>query len=303
MAEQIAKIISDYLEQAALERRYSAHSLRGYRHDLLEFLAYLEEQGIREPAKIEVNLLRAFLSRLLRKNAKSSVARKVAAIRACFKFVQRKGWIQENPALHLRAPKTARSIPPFLSEREAEHLLQSSPDPDWLLRRDQAILELFYASGIRLSELAGLNWTDVDFSIRMVRVKGKGGRERVVPLGRVAIEALRAYREAREDAGLKKSGLQAADREALFLNRTGGRLTDRTIARRLKKRALAAGLSPAVSPHALRHSFATHLLNAGADLRVVQELLGHQSLSTTQKYTHISLGHLMEVYKKAFPRP
>jgi integrase/recombinase XerC len=154
-----------------------------------------------------------------------------------------------------------------------------------------------------LSELAGLSWADVDFSIRMVRVKGKGGRERVVPLGRVAIEALQAYREAQKDSALQKSGVQAANREPLFLNRRGGRLTDRTIARRLKKRVLAAGLSPAVSPHALRHSFATHLLNAGADLRVVQELLGHQSLSTTQKYTHISLGHLLEVYKKAFPRP
>lgn len=303
MAQRVAQIISDYLEQAALERRYSEHSLRGYRHDLLEFQTYLEEQGVGDPEKIEVNLIRAYLSRLLRKNKKSSVGRKVAAIRACFQFALRKGWIQENPAVHLRSPKTEKHIPPFLSEGEAEHLLQPDPDQAWLLQRDQAILELFYASGIRLSELAGLSWADVDFSIRMVRVKGKGGRERVVPLGRVALEALKAYRAAVEEAALRDSGFRLADREAIFLNRMGGRLTDRTIARRLKKRVLAAGLSPTISPHALRHSFATHLLNAGADLRVVQELLGHQSLSTTQKYTHISLGHLLEVYKKAFPRP
>jgi integrase/recombinase XerC len=303
MAEQISKIIHDYLEQAALERRYADHSLRGYRHDLLEFQAYLEEQGVRDPEKIEVNLIRAYLSRLLGKNKKSSVGRKVAAIRACFKFAQRKGWIQDSPAIHLRSPKTEKHIPPFLSEREAEHLLRSSPETDWLLKRDQAIFELFYASGIRLSELAGLSWADIDFSIRMVRVKGKGGRERVVPLGRVAVEALKHYQKAVAEAEGEGVGFKEMDRRALFLNRMGGRMTDRTIARRLKKRVLAAGLSPAISPHALRHSFATHLLNAGADLRVVQELLGHKSLSTTQKYTHISLGHLLEVYKKAFPRP
>ena len=166
-----------------------------------------------------------------------------------------------------------------------------------MIKRDQAIFELFYASGIRLNELAGLNWEEIDFSIRMVRVRGKGGRERVVPLGRVALEALREYRQAVEAADVP-----VEDRTAVFLNRMGRRMTDRTISRRLKKRVLAAGLSPNISPHALRHSFATHLLNAGADLRVVQELLGHKSLSTTQKYTHISLGRLMEVYKKSFPR-
>jgi integrase/recombinase XerC len=303
MAQSLAQIIRDYLEQSALERRYSDHSLRGYRHDLLEFQAYLEEQGVRDPEKIELHLIRAYLSRLLQKNRKSSVGRKVAAIRACFKFAQRKGWLEQNPAVHLRSPKTEKHLPPFLSEGEAEHLLKPSMEAAWLLQRDQAIFELFYASGIRLSELAGLSRGDVDFSIRMVRVKGKGGRERVVPLGRVAIEALKVYQAALAEAEQEDKRLKVTDREALFLNRLGGRMTDRTIARRLKKRVLAAGLSPDISPHALRHSFATHLLNAGADLRVVQELLGHKSLSTTQKYTHISLGKLLEVYKKAFPRP
>jgi len=230
------------------------------------------------------------------------VGRKVAALRACFNFAQRKGWILENPTVLLRAPKPEKQLPPFLSEGETERLLRPPLDETWLIKRDQAIFELFYASGMRLSELAGLNWPNIDFSIRMVRVLGKGGRERIVPLGRVAVKALREYQRAVEAAG-QTSGLKVKDPRMVFINRSGDRLTDRTIARRLKKRVLAAGLSPTISPHALRHSFATHLLNAGADLRVVQELLGHRSLSTTQKYTHISLGHLKEIYRRSFPRP
>lgn len=302
MAKQVTQIIQDYLIQAALERRYSEHSLRAYRHDLQEFQDYLRDRGVEYPEGIDATLLRGFLGYLLKKNRRVTVGRKVAALRACFKFAQRKGWILENPAVRLRAPKLEKHIPPFLSEREAEQLLRPPPDQTWLNQRDQAIGELFYASGIRLSELAGLNWPDIDFSIRMIRVVGKGGRERIVPLGRVAVEALREYQRAVDQAG-RDLGLKVKEAQAVFLNRSGGRLTDRTIARRLKIRVLQAGLSSTISPHALRHSFATHLLNAGADLRVVQELLGHRSLSTTQKYTHISLGHLMEVYKKSFPRP
>ena len=303
MVKQVDRIINDYLEQATLERRYSPHSLRGYRHDLQEFRAYLEGQGIQDPDGIDRLLLRGFLSGLLQKNKKTSVGRKVAAIRACFKYAQRKGWIEDSPVLHLRAPKTDKPIPPFLSEKEAAHLLKPPLEASWLLQRDQAIFELFYASGIRLSELVGLNWEEIDFSIRMVRVRGKGGRERVVPLGKVAVQALREYRQAVEETERGEPAFQVEDRQAVFLSRLGRRLTDRNISRRLKIRVLAAGLSPNISPHALRHSFATHLLNAGADLRVVQELLGHKSLSTTQKYTHISLGRLIEVYKKSFPRP
>ncbi len=302
MAKQVAQIIQDYLEQATLERRYSDHSLRAYRHDLKEFQHYLAEQGVQDLGAISAILLRGFLGSLLKKNSKATVGRKVAALRACFNFAQRKGWIQENPTVLLRAPKLEKHLPPFLSEGEADRLLIPPLDETWLIKRDQAIFELFYASGMRLSELAGLNWPNIDFSIRMVRVLGKGGRERIVPLGRVAVEALQGYQRAVEEA-VRVSGLKVKDVQIVFLNRSGGRLTDRTIARRLKKRVLQAGLSPTISPHALRHSFATHLLNAGADLRVVQELLGHRSLSTTQKYTHISLGKLMEVYKKSFPRP
>jgi integrase/recombinase XerC len=302
MVKQITEIIQDYLVQIALERRYSKHSLRAYQHDLKEFQDYLSEQGVRDMEAIDALLLRGFLGSLLKKNRKATVGRKVAALRACFNFAQRKGWILENPAVHLRAPKLEKQLPPFLSEGDADRLLKPPLDQTWPLKRDQAIFELFYASGMRLSELAGLNWPDIDFSIRMVRVLGKGGRERIVPLGRVAVTALQEYRQAVEEAG-RVLGLKVKDPRIVFLNRSGDRLTDRTIARRLKKRVLQTGMSPTISPHALRHSFATHLLNAGADLRVVQELLGHRSLSTTQKYTHISLGHLMEVYRKSFPRP
>jgi integrase/recombinase XerC len=302
MAKQVQQIIHDYLEQIALERRYSEHSLRAYRHDLKEFQDYLAARNVQDLAAIDAILLRGFLGSLLKKNGKATVGRKVAALRACFNFAQRKGWILENPTVLLRAPKLEKQLPPFLSEWDADRLLITPPDKTWLIKRDQAIFELFYASGMRLSELAGLNWPNIDFSIRMVRVLGKGGRERIVPLGRVAVEALREYQRAVEEAG-RVLGLKVKDPRIVFLNRSGDRLTDRTIARRLKKRVLQAGLSPSISPHALRHSFATHLLNAGADLRVVQELLGHKSLSTTQKYTHLSLGKLMEVYKKSFPRP
>ena len=220
MTKQVTQIIEDYMSQVTLERRYSEHSLRAYRHDLEEFQNYLRERGVEDPEGLDATLLRGFLSSLLKKNRKVTVGRKVAVLRSCFKFAQRKGWILENPAVHLRAPKLEKHIPPFLSEKEAEHLLRPLPDQTWLIRRDQAIGELFYASGIRLSELAGLNWTDIDFSIRMVRVLGKGGRERIVPLGRVAIEALREYQRAVEQAG-RDSGLKVKEAQAVFLNRSG----------------------------------------------------------------------------------
>ena len=197
MAKQVAQIIQDYLEQAALERRYSEHSLRAYRHDLKEFQDYLAEQGVRDLEAIDALLLRGFLSSLLKKNRKATVGRKVAALRACFNFALRKGWILENPAALLRAPKLEKQLPPFLSEGETDRLLIPPLEETWLIKRDQAIFELFYASGMRLSELAGLNWPNIDFSIRMVRVLGKGGRERIVPLGRVAVKALREYQAGR----------------------------------------------------------------------------------------------------------
>lgn len=277
------------------------HSLRGYRQDLEEFLKYLTLQGVEDLGQLDLPLLRGFLSALHKKNKKSTVARKMAALRSCFGYAQKKGWVLENPVAHVRTPKIEKTIPPFLTEKEVEHLLQEPIADSWLELRDQAFLELFYASGLRLSELTHLNWSSLDLSLGLVRVLGKGGKERIVPVGRKAIGALSQYYQALMQAQ-KRSEFKINDPQAVFLNRSGERVSDRTVARRMKKRVVGVDLSPTISPHALRHSFATHLLNAGADLRVVQEMLGHTSLSTTQKYTHVSMSHLLEVYRKAHPR-
>ena len=297
----IHQIIEDFLKQNEAERRLSSNSLRGYRQDLMEFLNYLETQGIKETSQLDLPLLRGFLALLHKKNKKSSVARKMAALRSCFGYAQKKGWILENPIAQIRTPKIEKTIPPFLSEKEVDVLLQEPATGSILELRDQAFLELFYASGLRLSELTHLNWSSLDLSLGLLRVIGKGEKERVVPMGRKAIQSLLNYHQAMKQAE-QRSEFKITDPQAVFLNRFGERVSDRTIARRLKKRVIKGNLSPAISPHSLRHSFATHLLNAGADLRIVQELLGHASLSTTQKYTHISMSRLLEVYQKAHPR-
>ncbi len=298
---EIRQIIEEFLKQQEVERRLSANSLRGYGQDLGEFLNYLGVYGAKDIGQLDLPLLRGFLAQLHKKNKKSTVARKMAALRSCFGYAQKKGWILENPLIQVRTPKIEKTIPPFLSEKEVETLLQDPISESWLELRDQAFLELFYASGLRLSELTNLNWSSLDRSLGLIRVLGKGAKERVVPVGRKALRSLTIYQKAIEQAQ-KQSEFEVKNPQAIFLNRFGERVSDRTIARRLKKRVLRENLSPTISPHALRHSFATHLLNAGADLRIVQELLGHQSLSTTQKYTHISMSRLIEVYRKAHPR-
>jgi integrase/recombinase XerC len=299
--KSIRQIIDEFLSQNEAERRLSSHSLRGYRQDLMEFFNYLRTQGVEETGPLDLPLLRGFLAQLHKKNKKSTVARKMAALRSCFGYAQKNGWIVENPIARIRTPKIEKTIPPFLSEKEIVTLLQEPAADSLLELRDQAILELFYASGLRLMELTGLDWSSLDLSLGLLRAIGKGGKERIVPIGRKAIESLLIYHRAVEQAE-QLSEFKVTDPEAVFLNRFGARVSDRTIARRLKKRVKKGNLSPAISPHSLRHSFATHLLNAGADLRIVQELLGHASLSTTQKYTHVSMSRLLEVYQKAHPR-
>jgi integrase/recombinase XerC len=297
----IRQISETFLKRHLVEGRLRAHSLRGYRQNLEEFLTYLNTQGIEEMAQLELPVLRGFLAQLHKKNKKSTVARKVAALRSCFGYAQKEGWIRENPMAQIRTPKIDRTIPPFLSEKETETLLQGPLGGTWMDLRDQAVLELFYASGLRLSELTQIDWEALDLSLGVLRVAGKGGKERIVPVGKPAIRALTAYRQALA-AAEERSRFKILERQAVFLNPSGKRLSDRSIARRLKKRAISHDLPPTISPHALRHSFATHLLNAGADLRIVQELLGHSSLSTTQKYTHVSMSRLFDTYRKAHPR-
>jgi integrase/recombinase XerC len=248
--------------------------------------------------QIDGIMIRGYLGFLHRKNKKTTVARKLSAIRSFFKYLEKRGHISENPAQHVMTPKQDKTIPVYLSVDEMFRLLDSIQAGTVLDLRNRAIFETLYSSGIRVSELTQMNVADVDFEGAAIRVMGKGNRQRLIPLGQKALTAIKAYRQLLQ----KKSSSEVAAGGPLFLNRFNKRLTSRSIARILKQLVTAVGLLTPVSPHALRHTFATHMLDAGADLRAVQELLGHRSLSTTQKYTHVSIDHLMETYDKAHPR-
>ena len=302
------ELIERFLEHLRVERNASAHTIRSYASDLEQFRSFLwsegfhrdEKKGDVRVEKIDHLAIRAYLSRLYREHKKSSLARKLAAQRSFFRYLVDEGLITRSPAEIVATPKQEKNLPSFLPVDEVFALVEK-PDPatPWGAR-DRAILETLYSCGIRVSELVGLSDGDADLHLGIVRVYGKGRKERIVPIGEKAIEALRAYLPRRDEvlARRKKSGPRAP----LFVNPQGTRLTARSVARILQKHVLGSGLLRKVSPHALRHTFATHLLDAGADLRVIQELLGHVSLSTTQRYTHVSMDKLMEVYDKAHPR-
>jgi integrase/recombinase XerC len=287
-----------YLHHLRAERHASPHTLRSYRSDLEELGAFLAEGGPRARdvtiGRISIDDLRAFAATKLRVARRSTVSRKVAAIRGFFSFLATSGRIRRNPAAELVAPKIEKRLPVFLPIDDTERLLNGMTAGDAWAERDHAILETLYSSGLRVSELVGLDWQHVDFENECVRVFGKGRKERIVPIGEVALDALRSLRKRLRDDGI--------ERAAVFVNRRGGRLTTRSVARFVKLYALRSGTPVAASPHSLRHSFATHLLNQGADLRAIQELLGHSSLSTTQRYTHVNLDHLMKAYDDAHPR-
>lgn len=298
--EQTIRAFLDYLR---LEKNHSPHTLRAYGRDLEEFHAYLSRDGREQlsPEVIDHITIRDYLGYLLAKgNRKSSVARKLATLRSFFRHLHREDKIRTNPARLVRTPRLASRTPRFLSLEEVEFVLQL-PDPttDRGLR-DRAILELLYASGPRVGELAQLNVEDVSLAERLVKVRGKGRKERIVPFGEKARQALRDYLPVR--ARLLRKQVSSGEPGALFLNLRGGRLTARSVQRNLCEYLTRAASLLKVHPHLFRHSFATHLLNNGADLRVIQELLGHQSLATTQKYTHLSLEGLMKTYRAAHPR-
>jgi len=289
-------LIARFASYLADERNVSPHTRQAYLRDLEEFRSFLERQGrIGREAVGQVDniLLRRFLAELHKRNQRTSIARKLSSLRVFFRFLQREGLLDSNPAEGLATPKLNRYLPKTLSVDEAHTLMERGHGSDLLALRDLAILELLYSAGLRVSELTGLNIGAVDLREGLVRVLGKGSKERIVPFGGKARTALVAYLEAR--------GLPGDD-EPLFLNARGGRLTPRSVQRNLKVSLLKAGLLKDISPHALRHSFATHLLDGGADLRAIQELLGHASLSTTQKYTQVSVDQLMAVYDRAHPR-
>lgn len=294
-----------YYEQALLnEKRASPHTVKNYLHDLVAFHQYLLEShpdlvgegGIRLDA-VNPLVLRSYLSILLQKNNPSSVARKLSTLRSFFQFWVKRGKLQQNPAKAIHTPKVPKRIPKFLSVDEIFRIMDLPFDNNYQGIRDKAILELLYSSGLRVSELVGLNTDSIDLKLRVVRVLGKGGKERIVPIGKKAKAQMERYLVIRERV-MKKDRPD----QALFLNLRGTRFGVRSVQRLVESVIVRVGLPKEVTPHVLRHTFATHLLNAGADLRSIQELLGHASLSTTQKYTHVNLDHLMQVYDKAHPK-
>jgi len=292
-------LIDRFLEYLESEKNASEHTLRAYSADLRQFHRFVGEDDEFDPESVTHLLLRRFLAHLREEScSKATINRKVSSLRAFFRYLVREQLCKSSPVESLRSPKKDRKLPNFLETDEILALL-NTPDPTQLQgKRDRAILETLYSSGLRVSELVGLNVEDVDFVSESVRVRGKGKRERQTPVGRHALQAIRDYLSARDAPGTPP----IQDPRALFLNRFGARLTSRSVARMLEVCIARCGLAGKVSPHTLRHTFATHLLNNGADLRAVQELLGHSSLASTQVYAHVTTDRLRKLYDKAHPR-
>ena len=300
----LTDLIAHFLEALASEKGYSAHTIRAYGHDLGEFARYADAgvvDGVPKsgpPVVIDSLVIRGYLGVLHHRNDKATIARKLSALRSFFRHLVKHGIVDEDPTAAILTPKHARPIPAYLSVDDMFRLLDRTVEDALLGRRNRAIFETLYGSGIRVSELTGLNVFDVNFSSACLRVSGKGGRERIVPAGARSMERIRRYRErlfAQTGIGMQTDG-------PLFLNKNKGRLSTRSVGRILEGLVRQCSLAVPISPHGIRHSFATHMLDAGADLRTVQELLGHKSLSTTQKYTPVSIDRLMAAYDRAHPR-
>ncbi|MGD0308545.1 MAG: tyrosine recombinase XerC [Acidobacteriota bacterium] len=313
MALTLAGWIEQYMAHLRYQRDASPHTLRNYASDLYQFHHYLTHTAEGEPrlepelAQIDNLTIREFLGVLYRRqNRKSSVARKLAALRSFLKYLAGQGAIPSNPAKIVASPKQEKRLPDHLTAAAVTELIEAHHAGSILGIRDRAIFEMFYATGIRVSELVGLNRDDLDLDGGLVRVLGKGRKERIVPFGTKALEALTAYLDMRREPvakrrrwGISKS---AAAGDAIFLNCRGGRLTTRGVAVILDRHVVKLAQRLRVHPHTLRHTFATHMLDAGADLRSIQELLGHESLSTTQKYTHVTTEQLVRIYRSCHPR-
>ncbi len=286
------RYLEKFLSFLEIEKNYSAHTILNYKLDLVDFIEFIEDKPLE---KVEYNDFRRFLAQLRSNQFKPrTLARKLSSIRSLFKFLVREGHIKENPAVLLMTPKLDKILPHFLSEVEMTQLIDAPQILKPSGQRDRAIFETLYSSGLRVSELVGLNVEHIDFIGNVVKVLGKGKKERIVPIGDLALQEIRSYLSSRP-------GKEGDRQRAVFLNKNGSRLTDRSIRNIINKHLLMTSVKMKVSPHVVRHSFATHLLNRGADLRSVQELLGHANLSTTQIYTHVTTERLKSVYDKAHP--
>jgi len=299
------KVIEDFKIHMESERNLSAHTIKNYLADLRQFKAFLQANSLLDTQdclnQIDNTIIRAFLGSLYRlKIKKVTIARKIAALRAFFKYLLREGRIKSDPACIIQTPRLEKYIPVFLALDEINAMLRILEDKKAFVAKERAVIELFYSSGMRLNELTQLNIEDFDFHSGLVKVRGKGKKERIVPIGAYASNAINAYLKVPDEKSSdNRSGIKTGP---LFVNDQGQRVSSRTIARIVDRVVKMSGIKRKISPHALRHTFATHLMDAGADLRSIQELLGHKSLSTTQKYTSVSIGKLMEVYDKAHPK-
>jgi integrase/recombinase XerC len=288
---RLNKYIELFNNSLKAERDVSRHTLRAYTKDLSDFFSFTAKK----PQDIDKLDIRSYLASLYQKKLKkTSISRKLATIRSFYKFLYREGYVKNNPAKLVSSPKIPKNLPRFLTIDEAFSLMEAPKGDTFQATRDKSILELLYSSGLRVSEISLLDINDLDIKESLIRAKGKGKKERIIPIGKKAMDALRNYLS--EKISLKKKS------QSLFLNIQGGRLTQRSIRRIVGKYGRLIALKGCLSPHVIRHTFATHLLHGGADLRSIQELLGHASLSTTQKYTHVDIAHLIEVYDKAHPR-
>jgi len=321
-------IVQEFINYLNFEKRFSEYTAKCYGADLAQFTNYLtgrSGQGRSDwgtaghhdgPAtmvasqtstktdqlllSVDVNTVRAYLTFLNEKQySKPTIARKLATLRSFYKFLVKRNKVSSNPVSVVRTPKQEKKLPKFLEYEDVKRLLETPPMDSWLGARDRAMMETLYSTGMRVSELVALNMDDIDFLGEVVHIRGKGKKERIAPISSSTLQVIQHYMEFRNKRAQSNSNF---DSKVLFVNKHGGRLSTRSVRRKMDKYLKMAGLDPSISPHTLRHSFATHMLNNGADLRSVQELLGHQSLSTTQIYTHLTTKRLKEVYDSAHPR-
>jgi tyrosine recombinase XerC len=296
-ASRVWADVEAYLHHAEVARNLSPHTLRAYAGDLAEFAEDAEASGARATGDIDLFGLRRWLTKVSARGVSPrSLARKISAVRSLFRWLHAEGRVRANPAEGLRAPRRRRTLPRVLAVDEVTRLLEAPVGEGWVALRDRALLETLYSTGARVSEAAGLDAKDLDLEEGTCLLRGKGRKERIAGLGAPCVKALRAYAAATAHAGIRRAAAP------VFLNGRGTRLSTRGVARVIERHLAAAGLPKGVHPHTLRHSFATHLLQAGANLREVQEMLGHKDVATTQIYTHLSLDHLRRVYDRAHPR-